>query len=83
MELETHFGRVQIFSDALVFAKYCKKEWPSERINEVVVDIIHSHGPNYQRAVSLSALTASLHPDCCLGLASIVWYDAEVVRCAI
>jgi hypothetical protein len=36
MALETRFGRVQIFSDELAFAKYCLKERPDERMNQVV-----------------------------------------------
>jgi hypothetical protein len=36
MALETHFGRVQIFSGEPEFAKYCQKQWPSETINQVV-----------------------------------------------
>lgn len=46
MTLETHFGRVQIFGDELAFAKYCQKEWPDERMNQVVAGIISKRGLN-------------------------------------
>jgi len=47
MPLETHFGRVQIFSDELAFAKYCQKEWPNQRMGQVVANIIRNRGLNY------------------------------------
>lgn len=47
MPLETHFGRVQIFSDELAFAKYCQKEWPNQRMGQVVTNIIRKRGLNY------------------------------------
>jgi hypothetical protein len=37
---------VQIFGDELAFAKYCQKEWPDERMNQVVAGIIHRRGLN-------------------------------------
>jgi hypothetical protein len=40
------FGRVQIFGDELAFAKCCQKEWPDERINQVVAGIIRKRGLN-------------------------------------
>jgi hypothetical protein len=40
------FGRVQIFSDELAFAKYCQKEWPDERMNQVVAGFINKRGLN-------------------------------------
>jgi hypothetical protein len=44
--LEIHFGRVQIFGDELAFAKYCQKERPDERMNQVVAGIISNRGLN-------------------------------------
>ena len=44
MTLETHFGRVQIFSGEPEFAKYCQKQWRSETINQVAA--INWHGLN-------------------------------------
>jgi hypothetical protein len=46
MALETHFGRVQIFSHELAFAKYCQKEWSGETINQVVAGLINRRGLN-------------------------------------
>jgi hypothetical protein len=47
MALETHFGRVQIFSDELAFPKYCQKEWPNvRRMDQVVAGIICKRGLN-------------------------------------
>jgi hypothetical protein len=42
--LEEFFGRVQIFGSELAFAKYCRNEWPDERINQVVAGIINKRG---------------------------------------
>jgi hypothetical protein len=44
--LEELFGRVQIFSDELAFAKYCQKEWPSENIDKVVAGLVRQRGLN-------------------------------------
>jgi hypothetical protein len=46
MALETHFGRVQIFGHEPAFAKYCQKEWPDDRMNQVVAGIISKRGLN-------------------------------------
>ena len=46
MALETHFGRGQIFSNELAFAKYCQKEWPSDSINQAVAGVISRRGLN-------------------------------------
>jgi hypothetical protein len=40
MALETNFGRVQVFSDELAFAKYCHKEWPKQRMDQVVANVM-------------------------------------------
>jgi hypothetical protein len=44
--LEEFFGRVQIFSDALTLAKYCQKEWPNERLDQLVADVVRNRGLN-------------------------------------
>jgi hypothetical protein len=46
MALETDFGRVQIFSDEPTFAKYCQKEWPNQRMDQVVANIMGKRGLN-------------------------------------
>jgi hypothetical protein len=44
--LEEFFGRVQIFGKELTLAKYCQKEWPSERANQAVAEMVRNRGPN-------------------------------------
>jgi hypothetical protein len=44
--LEEFFGRVQIFGDTLTLAKYCQKEWPTERIDRLVAYLIRSRRLN-------------------------------------
>jgi hypothetical protein len=44
MALERQFGCVQIFSDELAFAKCCQKEWPNQRMDQVVVNIVRKRG---------------------------------------
>jgi hypothetical protein len=44
--LEEYFGRVQIFGNALAFAKYCDKQWPAEQFNKVVSTIMRERGLN-------------------------------------
>ena len=46
MELEMDFGRVQVFSDEPGFAKYCQKEWPNQRMDQVVANIMRKRGLN-------------------------------------
>lgn len=46
MTRETHFDRVRIFGNELAFAKYCQKEWPDERMNQVVAGIIRKRRLN-------------------------------------
>jgi hypothetical protein len=38
--LEEFFGRLQIFGTDLALAKYCRKEWPSERLEQVLASIV-------------------------------------------
>ena len=44
--LEEFFGRVQIIDDTLMPAKYRQKDWPSERIDQVVADMARNRGVN-------------------------------------
>jgi hypothetical protein len=44
--LEEFFGRVQIFGDELTRGKYCQKERPTERGNQVVAEMVRSRGLN-------------------------------------
>jgi hypothetical protein len=44
--LEEFFGRVQIFGNELTLAKYCAKEWPNERGNQVVAEMVWARGLN-------------------------------------
>ena len=44
--LEEFFGRVQIFGSELTLAKYCQKEWPSERGNQAVAEIVRNRAVN-------------------------------------
>jgi hypothetical protein len=44
--LEEFFGRVQSFGDTLALAKYCQKEWPSERIDQIVASMVRNRGIN-------------------------------------
>jgi hypothetical protein len=46
VSLEDFFGRVQLFGDGLTLAKYCQKEWPGEKIDQLVADVIRSRGLN-------------------------------------
>jgi hypothetical protein len=48
--LEEFFGRVQIFGDELTLAKYCQKERPTERGNQVVAEMVRSRGLNSRSA---------------------------------
>jgi len=43
---EEFFGRVQIFGDTLMLAKYCQKEWPSPKSDQIVADMIRDRGLN-------------------------------------
>jgi hypothetical protein len=38
--------RVQIFGDTLALAKYCQKEWPSERGRQSLDELIRKRGLN-------------------------------------
>jgi hypothetical protein len=42
--LEDLFARVQIFGTELALAKYCRKEWPDEHMNQVVAGSLASAG---------------------------------------
>jgi hypothetical protein len=42
--LEEFFGRVQIFGNELTIAKYCQKEWPSERADQAVSEVVRRAG---------------------------------------
>ena len=44
--LEEFFGRVQIFGSELTLAKYCQKEWPSERGNQAVAEMVRNRALN-------------------------------------
>jgi hypothetical protein len=44
--LEEVFGRVQIFGDLLTRAKYCQKEWPSERGEQSLDELMGNRGLN-------------------------------------
>jgi hypothetical protein len=44
--LEAFFGRVQIFGDELTLAKCCQKEWPNERLDQVVASMIRNRDLN-------------------------------------
>jgi hypothetical protein len=46
--LEEFFGRVQIFGDTLTLAKYCAKEWPSERKASLVLEVSEIGGADRQ-----------------------------------
>ena len=44
--LEEFFGCVQIFGDELTLAKYCQKEWPTERMDQIVASMVRNRGLN-------------------------------------
>ena len=44
--LEEFFGRVQIFGNELTLAKYCQKEWPGERANQAVNEMVRNRRLN-------------------------------------
>ena len=44
--LEEFFGRVQIFGSELTQANYCQKEWPSERGNQAVSEMVRNRALN-------------------------------------
>jgi hypothetical protein len=44
--LEEFFGHVQIFGDELTLAKYCQKEWPTERMDQIVASMVRNRGLN-------------------------------------
>jgi hypothetical protein len=44
--LEELFGRVQIFGSELTLAKYCQKEWPSERGKQAIDEMMRNRGLN-------------------------------------
>jgi hypothetical protein len=44
VSLEDFFGRVQVFGDGLTLAKYCQKEWPSERAGQAVAEMVRNRG---------------------------------------
>jgi len=46
MALDTDFGRVQTFTEEPAFANYCQKEWPSQRMDQLVANIMRKHGLN-------------------------------------
>jgi len=46
MALETDFGRVQISSDEPALAKYYQKEWPNQRMDQVVASMMRKRGLN-------------------------------------
>jgi hypothetical protein len=44
--LEEFFGRVRVFRTGLALAKYCQKEWPSERAGQAVAEMVRNRGLN-------------------------------------
>jgi hypothetical protein len=44
--LEEFFGCVQIFGDSLTLAKYCQREWPSSKLDQIVADMVRERGLN-------------------------------------
>jgi hypothetical protein len=54
MAWKMHFGRAQILSDEVAFAKYRQKEWPNQRMDQVVANMakrelnwVHASKPKY------------------------------------
>jgi hypothetical protein len=44
--LEDVFARVQVFGTELALAKYCQKEWPSERVDQAVAEMVRNRRLN-------------------------------------
>jgi hypothetical protein len=39
-------SKVQIFGNELAFGKYCQKEWPSPKLDQIVADMVRNRGLN-------------------------------------